>query len=146
MTWVSRLTCWVGLVLAISVATRAKSAANDAIANYVDVAAAAGLTAATTVGEEGTKDYILETTGGGVAVLDYDGDGRQDVFVVNGARRGQTSDQWPTSHLYRNGGDGTFADVTTKAGLTARGWGQAVCAGDVDNDGDVDLVLSLIHI
>ena len=48
----------------------------------------------------------------------------------------------PTSHLYRNGGDGTFIDVTAKAGLTARGWGQAVCAGDIDNDGDTDLLVT----
>jgi hypothetical protein len=112
------------------------------IANFCDLAQSAGLTAATVVGEERSKDYILETTGGGVAILDYDGDGRQDIFVVNGARREQAADQAPLSHLYRNAGDGTFVDVTEKAGLTARGWGQGVCAGDVDNDGHIDLFVT----
>ncbi len=141
MDWVSRTTCSVFVLLAISAAPRAKSEPG-AVANYLDLAAAAGLTASTIVGEETTKDYILETTGGGVALLDYDGDGRQDIFVVNGARRGVPLEEAPTSHLYRNAGDGTFVDVTAKAGLTARGWGQGACAGDIDNDGHIDLFVT----
>jgi hypothetical protein len=111
-------------------------------ADFRDLAAAVGLTARTTIGDERTRDYILETTGGGVAILDIDGDGWQDVFVVNGARRGQADADGPTSHLYRNTGDGAFVDVTAKAGVDARGWGQGVCAADYDNDGDVDLLVT----
>jgi hypothetical protein len=109
-------------------------------ARFVDLAPAARLTARTIVGGERTKDYILETTGGGVAIVDYDGDGWPDIFLVNGSRLG---DQDPApSRLYRNLGDGTFADVTDKSGLAHRGWGQGVCAGDYDNDGRVDLFVT----
>jgi hypothetical protein len=141
MRWVSSGS-WAAIALiAICAGARAKSQPAASLANYRDIAAAAGITAPTIVGEADSKDYILETTGGGVAVLDYDGDGRLDIFVVNGARRGPDTSA-PASHLYRNAGDGTFTDVTAKAGLTARGWGQNVCAGDIDNDGHVDLFVT----
>jgi hypothetical protein len=108
-----------------------------------DLAAAAGLTARTVIGGEHTKQYILETTGGGVAIVDYDGDGWPDIFLVNGASLAPSStDAAPVSHLYRNRGDGTFADVTEKAGVAGKGWGQGVCAGDYDNDGHVDLFVT----
>jgi hypothetical protein len=115
----------------------------DSIADFRDLATAAGLTARTVIGGEHTKDYILETTGGGVAILDYDNDGWPDIFLVNGARLAPpTTDAAPISHLYRNNGDGTFADVTAKAGVGGRGWGQGVCAADYDNDGDIDLFVT----
>jgi hypothetical protein len=114
-----------------------------ALADFRDVATAAGLTARTVIGGERTKQYILETTGGGVAIVDYDDDGRPDIFLVNGARlESSPADAPPVSHLYRNNGDGTFADVTEKAGVAGKGWGQGVCAGDHDNDGHVDLVVT----
>src|SRR4030095_13204754 len=85
-------------------------AGGAAFADFRDLAAAAGLTARTLMGGEHTKDYILETTGGGVAILDYDNDGWPDVFLVNGARLAQASpDTAPASHLYRKRGDRTFA-------------------------------------
>ena len=113
-----------------------------ALADFRDVAAAAGLTARTVIGGERTKQYILETTGGGVAIVDYDDDGRPDIFLVNGARLESSPEAAPLSHLYRNKGDGTFADVTEKAGVGGKGWGQGVCAGDYDNDGHVDLFVT----
>ena len=112
------------------------------VADFRDVAASAGLTARTVIGGEHTKDYILETTGGGVAILDYDNDGWPDIFLVNGSRLPGSPNDAPTSHLYRNNGDGTFSDVTAKAGLAGEGWGQGVCAGDYDNDGHIDLFVT----
>ncbi len=107
-------------------------------ARFVDLAPTARLTARTIIGGERTKDYILETTGGGVAIVDYDGDGWPDVFLVNGSRLGGFGDEDPPpSRLYRNLGDGTFDDVTDKSGLGRRGWGQSctvTVSGTLVND------------
>jgi hypothetical protein len=111
--------------------------------NFVDIAVQAGLTAKTEDGGDKVKRYILETTGSGVAAFDFDNDGWPDIFLVNGSRlEGFPKGQEPTSHLYRNLHDGTFADVTQKAGVALTGWGQGVCAGDYDNDGFVDLFVT----
>ena len=112
------------------------------IANFVDIAEKAGLTAPNIFGGISTKKYIVETTGTGVAIFDYDNDGWPDIFFVNGTRLEYSAGQGPTSHLYRNNHDGTFTDVTVKAGLTASGWGQGVCVGDYDNDGWEDLYVT----
>ena len=111
--------------------------------NFVDIAEHAGLTAKTEDGGDKTKRYIIETTGSGAAVLDFDNDGWPDIFLVNGSRlEGFPKGQEPTSHLYRNNHDGTFTNVTQKAGVGLVGWGQGVCAGDYDNDGFVDLFVT----
>ncbi len=111
--------------------------------NFVDMAEHAGLTAITESGGDKTKRYVLETTGSGAAFIDYDNDGWPDIFLVNGTRlEGFPKGQEPTSHLYRNNHDGTFTDVTQKAGVGLIGWGQGVCAGDYDNDGFVDLFVT----
>ena len=90
-----------------------------------------------------TKRYIIETTGTGVAIFDYDNDGWPDIFVVNGTTLDPLPGrEQPTSHLYRNNHDGTFTDVTEKAGLRHTGWGQGVCVGDYDNDGFEDLYVT----
>ena len=110
------------------------------IAHFTDIAQKAGLAAPVIFGGENTKKYIIETTGTGVAIFDYDNDGWPDIFVVNGTTLDPLpSGKAPTSHLYRNNHDGTFTDVTAKAGLTHTGWGQGVCVGDYDNDGWEDL-------
>jgi enediyne biosynthesis protein E4 len=110
---------------------------------FADVAREAGLTALTTYGGQRTNKFLLETTGCGVAMLDYDNDGWLDLFFVNGTTlEGFPSGQEPTSHLYRNLGNGTFDDVTVRAGLAITGWGQAACAGDYDNDGFDDLYVT----
>jgi enediyne biosynthesis protein E4 len=113
------------------------------VANFTDVAEKAGLTMTTVFGGKDAKKYIIETTGTGVAIFDYDNDGWPDIFLVNGTTlEGFPAGTAPSNHLYRNNHDGTFADVTAKAGLTATGWGQGVCAGDYDNDGWEDLYVT----
>jgi hypothetical protein len=115
----------------------------NAIAYFTDVAQKAGLTAPIVFGGKDTKKYIIETTGTGAAIFDYDNDGWPDIFLVNGTTlEGFPAGQGPTNHLYRNNHDGTFSDVTVKAGLNATGWGQGVCVGDYDNDGWEDLYVT----
>src|SRR5438105_4421436 len=109
--------------------------APSALANFVDVAQQAGLNMANVFGGKYTKKYIIETTGTGVAIFDYDNDGWPDIFIVNGTTLQPQPGPAPTNHLYRNNHDGTFTDVTAKAGLTSSGWGQGVRTGDYDNDG-----------
>jgi len=91
-----------------------------------------------------TKKYIIETTGSGVAILDYDNDGWPDIFLVNGTNLDEYKMQGetPTSHLFHNNHDGTFTDVTHAAGLEFTGWGQGACVGDYDNDGFDDLYVT----
>jgi enediyne biosynthesis protein E4 len=111
--------------------------------SFSDVATQAGLSARNYFGGETQKKYILETTGCGVAFFDYDNDGWLDIFVVNGSRlEGFPEGKEPTNHLYHNNRDGTFSDVTERAGLLRHGWGQGVCVGDYDNDGFEDLFVT----
>ena len=110
---------------------------------FVDVAKAAGISHKTIFGGEKTNKYLLETTGCGVAFFDYDNDGWLDLFFVNGSRlEGFPKGQEPINRLYKNNRDGTFTDVTEKAGLLHSGWGQGVCIGDYDNDGFDDLFIT----
>jgi len=110
---------------------------------FTDIARSAGLTHKTIYGDEHKNKYLLETTGCGVAWFDYDNDGWLDLFFVNGTRlNGLPKNQEAANRLYRNNRDGTFTDVTNKAGLARTGWGQGVCIGDFDNDGFDDLFIS----
>jgi hypothetical protein len=111
--------------------------------SFTNIAREAGLTAVTTYGGKDTNKYLLETTGCGVAFIDFDNDGLLDVFLVNGTTlEGFPPGQEPTAHLYRNRGGNSFEDVTEKAGLVQHGWGQAACVGDFDNDGWDDLYVT----
>ena len=144
---------WIALVAIVAVVVLASGSrvpASQATApqpspsfSFTNVARESGLTDVTVFGGTATNKYLLETTGTGVAVIDYDDDGWLDVFVVNGSvLEGFPNGNVPTSHLYRNQRDGTFRDVTAAAGLTQSGWGQAACSGDYDNDGHDDLFVT----
>jgi enediyne biosynthesis protein E4 len=111
---------------------------------FTDVTSSAGLRFRNVFGAEEQKKYILETTGCGVALFDYDNDGWLDIFLVNGSRLEGAAAQGEeaSNRLYRNNHDGTFTDVTERAGLVRHGWGQGVCVGDYDNDGFEDLFIT----
>src|SRR5437763_7757313 len=109
-------------------------------ADFKDMAMEAKLTPQITSGEKKNKKYILETTGTGVAIFDYDNDGWPDIFLVNG-RKIEKLDEF-AGYLYHNNHDGTFTDVTMAAGLKPGGWGQGVCVGDYDNDGLEDFYVT----
>ena len=119
------------------------AASRDIGVTFLNVARESGLNAKTIFGGEHKNKYLLETTGCGVAFYDYDNDGWLDIFLVNGTRlEGFPSGSEPTSHLFRNNRDGTFTDVTLKAGVAHTGWGQGCCVGDYDNDGWDDLFVT----
>jgi enediyne biosynthesis protein E4 len=110
---------------------------------FTNVATQAGLTATTIYGGRDANRYLLETTGCGVALIDIENDGWLDVFLVNGTTlEGFPKGQEPSAHLYRNRRDGTFEDVTDRAGLRQAGWGQGACVGDYDSDGWDDLYVT----
>lgn len=109
---------------------------------FIDVAKTAGLTARNYNGGSIRKPYIIESTGSGIAVIDYNNDGYPDIFMVNGTKLEGAGAHLPTNHLFRNNRDGTFTDVTRQSGLMRTGWGQGVCVGDYDNDGWLDLFVT----
>ena len=116
---------------------------------FTDVSRPAGLTWAFTNGGTG-RHLFIESTGGGVALFDYDGDGLLDIFAVQGGpvpgATGAERSFSTRSALYRNNGDGTFTDVTERAGLGADlGYGQGVSVADYDNDGRPDLYVTCLR-
>ena len=143
--WMLRLLVIVAaLVTTASPTTTAQPARGGSLTfSFAETAKAAGLTAITVYGGTETNKYLVETTGCGVAVLDIDGDGWLDLFIVNGTVLGGfPAGQEPMGHLYRNRRDGTYEDVTAKSGILQTGWGQGACSGDYDNDGHDDLFVT----
>ena len=113
-------------------------------AQFVDVTRAAGIDFHLTCGSR-EKRYIMESMCGGIAVFDYDNDGWMDILLVNGSTlEDLEAGKCHTSKLYRNNHDGTFTDVTAKAGLTHCGWGFGVAVGDYDNDGWEDVYVTFL--
>ncbi len=108
---------------------------------FVDVTASSGIDFRHVHGGTGRK-YFVETMGSGVAFLDYNNDGRLDVFAVNGGTLPGYSGPRPRNRLYRNAGGGAFSDVTRVAGVGETAYGMGICAGDVDNDSYVDLYVT----
>ena len=112
--------------------------------SYSDVTEAAGLSAFRHLSGSPDKNYLIETTGSGVAMFDYDGDDFADVYLVNGSSLDRIRRRTPApgAALFRNNGDGTFRDVTTETGVANERWGQGVCVGDFDNDGAPDIYVA----
>ena len=107
----------------------------SAAVTFTDITDKAGLSGAkNSSGPAVNKQTLLEEMGCGVALFDYDNDGWLDIFLVNGNNA--------PGYLYRNNRDGTFTDVTARAGLDSKGWGQACCVGDFNNDGYDDLFVT----
>jgi len=140
----------ISSVAIVCLATFAPQTQSSWPVTFVDVADRAGLRAPSIYGGLDRKRFIIETNGAGVAFFDYDNDGWVDALVLSGVRlkegtrQTQTYDPGtaPVSHLYHNNHDGTFTDVTSRAGLRAVGWASGVCAGDYDNDGYLDLAVT----
>jgi hypothetical protein len=120
---------------------RGKPSGRPFHARFTDVAREAGLTHPVVYGGVETKSYIIEVVGCGVAFFDYDNDGWLDVLVLSGTRL-DGPPPGTTNRLYKNNRDGTFTDVTEKAGLVRAGWASAVTVGDYDNDGFDDLFIT----
>jgi hypothetical protein len=140
------------LVIAVlAVAAQAPVPASEIVpGNFVDATAQAGVHFLHQAPHT-SKKYLIETMGSGVALFDYDNDGRLDIFLVNGAPHPDPTpkgtipqktgpEYW--NRLFHQKSDGTFEDVTEKAGLTGTGYGMGVAAGDYDNDGNEDLYVT----
>jgi hypothetical protein len=135
--------------LAMSAASQAPAGAPWSV-RFTDIAAEAGLTHPSVYGGIDRKRFILETNGCGTAFIDYDRDGWLDALVLAGTRlddRGRGDRAWPPGtaprgRLYRNLHNGRFEDVTDRTGLTLAGWASSLCAGDYDNDGWVDFLVT----
>ena len=117
---------------------------NSAGVTFEDVTRAAGINFHLTCGGP-QKLYIMESMCGGVAVFDYDNDGWMDILLVDGSTLADLrAGRCHHVALYRNNHDGTFTDVTTKAGLSHCGWGFGVAVGDYDNDGYEDVYITYL--
>jgi enediyne biosynthesis protein E4 len=111
---------------------------------FEDISRQAGLTSWKYSGGTAAKALIVESLGGGVALLDYDNDGWLDIYLVNGMTYDALSGKAPSPHaaLFHNNHDGTFTNVAEKAGVTNDRWGVGVAIGDYDNDGWPDLYVT----
>ena len=134
------LTILISLFLSPSV-TLVRSELNGV--QFTDITRSAGITFEHVSSPD--KRYIVESMSGGVALLDYDNDGLLDIYFVNSLTVDLLKSNGKTkSALYRNNGDGTFSDVTAKAGIGDVGWGMGAAVGDYNNDGFTDLYVTCV--
>jgi hypothetical protein len=140
----------ITLLALISTTLAQSPKASTPVASFVDITAKSGVTF-TGVASHTSHKYLIETMGSGVATFDYDNDGLLDILFVNGAAltdptpKGtipQKSGPQDWNRLYHQKKDGTFEDVTEKAGLKGIGYGMGVAVGDYDNDGFEDLYVT----
>jgi len=133
------------LVTALTFAPHPGSTAPSEI-RFEEIAARSGLNFTTASSPTPNKNQI-ETMVAGVALLDYDGDGYLDVYLVNGAAIPSLKKESPTywNRLFHNNHDGTFTDVTEKTGVAGAGYGMGVAVGDYDNDGWPDLFVANVN-
>lgn len=128
-------------ILLFSVAGQIKGPANEI--HFTDITEQAGISFRHVSSPE--KKYIVESMSGGVALFDYDNDGYLDIYLVNSLTVDMVKARQKTrSQLYHNNGDGTFSDVTDKAGVGDIGWGMGVAIGDYDNDGFDDIYVTCL--
>ncbi len=110
--------------------------------HLVDATASSGITFRHTDGGAG-QQYLVEFMTGGLALFDYDNDGRIDIYFLNGSPlKGTPAGSPPRNALYRNQGDGTFTDVTEQAGVGDTGFGLGVTVADLNNNGYPDLFVN----
>ena len=129
----------ITLLFLITLSVRAESAGQP---YFTDWAEAAGVAVLNTFGGA-NKTYILEAHGSGAGFFDYDNDGDLDLYLVNGSDfEHYASKSGPGNSLFRNSGDGTFADVTRTAAVGDASWGAGCAVGDIDNDGYRDLYVT----
>ena len=131
---------WIGLFLVLAAGGLLRA---EPVPRFTNVTRSSGIDFLHVNGPEKTKPYLFEAKGGGAGFFDFDNDGWLDLFMVQGStlERFRKGDN-PHGSLYRNQRDGTFTEVTRKAGLTRPAWGMGVTLGDYDNDGFVDVYLN----
>ncbi|HTT60251.1 MAG TPA: CRTAC1 family protein [Bryobacteraceae bacterium] len=125
----------------VSAAPRAKPSGLPFHARFTDIAAQAGIHHPVICGHPHRADYVIEAMSCGAAFIDYDNDGWLDILVLTGSRFGDPPPD-ATARLYRNNRDGTFCDVTEKAGLFRTGYQYGVTIGDYNNDGFDDVFIT----
>lgn len=140
-----RSLCITGVAAWLGVWAPQTAAAADSTPYFTDATKDSGLDYRNVCGASpGSKGWLTEAMGSGAAFLDYDGDGNLDLYVVNGSAHDRPAGGGEPNRLFRGDGAGRFTDVTRRAGVGHRGWGQGVTVGDVDNDGDPDLFVTNI--